>query len=75
MLLGFEFDIAKLEATKDWQAGSVPSIVLVKKFMEAGLLTVAAGPKVVRWLPPLNVTQEEVTAALLIFKRVLSGLA
>ena len=74
LLLGFEFDVAKLEATKDWQPGSVPSIVLVKKFMEAGLLTVAAGPKVVRWLPPLNVTQEEVTAALLIFKRVLPGL-
>ncbi len=74
LLLGFEFDVAKVEQLKTYEPGSVPSIFLVKKFMAAGLLTIAAGPKVVRWLPPLNVTNEEVQAALMIFKRVLHEL-
>jgi acetylornithine/N-succinyldiaminopimelate aminotransferase len=74
LLLGFEFDATKVEHCSSYLAGSVPSIFLVKKFVEAGLLTVAAGPKVVRWLPPLNVTEQEVTAALLIFQRVLREL-
>ena len=39
--------------------------------MAEGLLTVAAGPHVVRWLPPLNVTRDEVQTALGIFHRVL----
>jgi acetylornithine/succinyldiaminopimelate/putrescine aminotransferase len=46
---------------------------LVKALMAEGLLTVAAGPLVVRWLPPLNVTPEEVQGALSIFHRVLDA--
>ena len=75
LLLGFEFDAARLEQAPGWQPGQLPSLFLVKKFMEAGLLTMGAGPKVVRWLPPLNVTDEEVRTALAIFQRVLQSLA
>lgn len=38
---------------------------------EAGLLTVAAGPKVIRLLPPLTVTKEEIDEAVGILKTVL----
>ena len=38
---------------------------------EAGLLTVAAGPKVIRLLPPLTVTKEEIDEAIGILKTVL----
>ncbi len=74
LLLGFEFDAARVEAAADWTPGTTPSIYVVKKLMEAGLLTVAAGPGVVRWLPPLNVTAEEIAAALVILKQVASAL-
>ena len=35
---------------------------------EAGLLTVAAGPKVIRLLPPLTVSNEEIDEAVAILK-------
>ncbi len=38
---------------------------------EAGLLTVAAGPKVIRLLPPLTVSNEEIDEAVAILKSVL----
>lgn len=44
----------------------------VTKLDEAGLLTVAAGPKVIRLLPPLTVTTEEIDEAVQILKQVLS---
>lgn len=45
---------------------------LVGELMEDGLLTVAAGPSVVRFVPPLIVTKEDINAALGIFEGVLS---
>lgn len=74
LLLGVEINTALLEKSATWTPGAVHSILLVKKFMHAGLLTVAAGPKVVRWLPPLNVTDDEVGSALQIFQSVLNTL-
>lgn len=44
--------------------GTTASLHVVRKLMDAGLLTVPAGPDVVRWLPPLNVTDEEIEIAL-----------
>ncbi len=38
---------------------------------EAGLLTVAAGPKVIRLLPPLTVTEQEIDEAVAILKTVI----
>ncbi len=45
---------------------------IVKKLAEAGLITIAAGTKVVRILPALNVTKSEVQEGLEILLRVLS---
>jgi acetylornithine/succinyldiaminopimelate/putrescine aminotransferase len=43
--------------------------------MNDGLLTVAAGPLVVRWLPPLNVSTDEINTALAIMRRTLDRMA
>ena len=48
------------------------SMVAGKKLMEAGMLAVPAGADVVRLLPPLNVTREEMDQALGILKSVLA---
>ena len=45
---------------------------LVSKLDEAGLLTVSAGPKVIRLLPPLTVSKEEIDEAVSILKNTLS---
>ena len=74
LLIGIEFDTDHVEQAPGWQPGAAHSIFIVKKLMEAGLLTVAAGPNVVRLLPPLNVTEEEVQTALSICHRVLQAL-
>ena len=72
LLIGFELDAtAMLARTAYAEADGFASIYIVKALMAEGLLTVAAGPLVVRWLPPLNVTREEVQTALSIFRRVL----
>jgi 4-aminobutyrate aminotransferase-like enzyme len=74
LLIGMEIHTERLEQAPTWQPGVVHSIFIVKKLMEAGLLTVAAGPRVVRLLPPLNVTEEEVQTALSVCHRVLLSL-
>jgi acetylornithine/succinyldiaminopimelate/putrescine aminotransferase len=45
---------------------------LVKALIEEGLLTVPAGPNVVRLLPPLNVSSAEIDEAVSIFARTLN---
>jgi acetylornithine/succinyldiaminopimelate/putrescine aminotransferase len=42
--------------------------------MKNGLLTVPAGPSVIRWLPPLNVSEAEVDEAISIFAGTLAEL-
>ncbi|MGF1512323.1 MAG: aspartate aminotransferase family protein [Elainellaceae cyanobacterium] len=49
----------------------VKSIVIVKAAMEAGLLLVPAGPKVVRFVPPLVVSAEEIDEAIQILRQSL----
>jgi 4-aminobutyrate aminotransferase-like enzyme len=46
--------------------GSEPNVAIpfVKKLMASGLLTIPAGERVIRLLPPLNVTPAEVDEAL-----------
>ncbi|MDF1811387.1 MAG: acetylornithine transaminase [Verrucomicrobiales bacterium] len=51
-----------------------PSIYLVNQLMKAGLLTVPAGASVVRWLPPLNTTKEEIDKAFEIMEDVIAEL-
>ena len=47
---------------------------LCKSLMDNRLLSVPAGPNTLRWLPPLNVTNEEVDEALAIMKKTLTNL-
>ena len=51
---------------------SVPSILVVQRLHELGILTVPSGEHVVRFLPPLNVKSEEVDEGLDIFEKALS---
>lgn len=51
------------------------SVEVVKAAMERGLLLVPAGPKVVRFVPPLIVSDEEVEQAAQIVEQVLAALA
>lgn len=55
-------------------AGRTPSLHVVIKLHEAGLLTVPAQSHAVRWLPPLNVTPAEIDRAAAILREVLSAL-
>jgi acetylornithine aminotransferase/acetylornithine/N-succinyldiaminopimelate aminotransferase len=54
--------------------GAALSQHVVTALMKNGLLSVPAGPSVIRWLPPLNVSQAEVDEALSILARTLAGL-
>jgi acetylornithine/N-succinyldiaminopimelate aminotransferase len=54
--------------------GKTPSQIVVTSSMQNGLLTVPAGPTVIRWLPPLNVSQAEVDEAISIFAGTLADI-
>ncbi|MDB6131872.1 MAG: acetylornithine and succinylornithine aminotransferase [Verrucomicrobiales bacterium] len=76
LLLGFVLNPDALPVpAAAGEAATLPSIRVVKALMAEGLLSVAAGPEVIRWLPPLNVTREETATALGILRRVLDRLA
>jgi acetylornithine aminotransferase/acetylornithine/N-succinyldiaminopimelate aminotransferase len=51
--------------------GKTPSNVAAIASMQNGLLSVPAGPSVIRWLPPLNVTRAEIDEAVSILARTL----
>lgn len=51
-------------------AAALEAPSLVRAAMEAGLLVAAAGPKVVRFIPPLVVSSEEIAAGVERFARV-----
>jgi len=44
---------------------------LVQICMQKGLLLIGAGPKVLRFVPPLNINQQEVDQAVTIFEEAL----
>ena len=68
LMLGIELgeEFAPLAAD-----GKAPSHVAVVASMQNGLLTVPAGPSVIRWLPPLNVSRAEIDEAVSILARTL----
>lgn len=68
LFIGFELAVDKIEPKA---GGKVPSIFVAGKLLDDGLMTVPAGPNVVRWLPPLNITNAEADEALRIFKQAL----
>ncbi len=51
--------------------GKTPAHVAVVASMQNGLLTVPAGPSVLRWLPPLNVSRAEIEEAVSILLKSL----
>jgi acetylornithine/succinyldiaminopimelate/putrescine aminotransferase len=75
LFIGFELDVEKLSQNEKLKASGKPaSIFLARKLLDAGLMTVPAGPGVVRWLSPLNINQTEASEALGIMKAVLTAL-
>lgn len=70
LLLGFTLDASFIPAVE----GKTPAQVIVAQLMEHGLLTVPAGPDVVRFLPPLTVSREEIDEALRILHQTVISL-
>ena len=62
LMIGFVIDHEKFNLTK--KTDQNPSIYIVNELAKNGLLTVPAGPDVIRWLPPLNVQKSEVKEAI-----------
>ncbi len=75
LLIGFVIDEGVLAATEHFaSSGQTPSLYVVSRLMEAGMLTVPAGSGVVRWLPPLNVSEDEVAHGLELMRATLDAL-
>jgi acetylornithine aminotransferase/acetylornithine/N-succinyldiaminopimelate aminotransferase len=55
-------------------SGKLPSQIVVTELMRNGLLSVPAGPTVIRWLPALNVSKAEVDEAIQILSTTLHDL-
>jgi len=69
LMLGIEL-VADF-AARAGAGARAPSLWLVDRLHEAGMLTIPAGTHTIRWLPPLNVTREEVAQAVDILAAVL----
>lgn len=72
LFIGFELNA---EAVAAKSGGKLPSIYLAAELLKAGMMVTPAGPNVVRWLSPLNITEAHVTEALSTFKSVLDQIA
>jgi acetylornithine/N-succinyldiaminopimelate aminotransferase len=55
-------------------SGKTPSQAVAIELMRNGLLAVPAGPSVIRWLPPLIVSREEIDQAVLILSKTLAAM-
>lgn len=73
LMLGIEL-VADFGARHVLPSGKAPSIFMVEKLHEAGLLTIPSGTHILRWLPPLNVTAADVDEAVRILASVLGTL-
>jgi acetylornithine/N-succinyldiaminopimelate aminotransferase len=68
LLIGIRLDASKIPTP----VGMTAALVVVNKLMDRGLLVPPAGPKTIRLLPPLNVTDAEINEALATIYSVLS---
>ncbi len=73
LMIGIEL-ATDFEARAKVPAGKAPSLWLVERLHEAGLLTIPSGTHALRWLPALNVTRAEIDEAAAILARVLGAL-
>lgn len=71
LMLGIELGEEFAHLAED---GKTPSQIAVIGAMQNGLLTVPAGPTVIRWLPPLNVSQAEIDEAVSVFAGTLADI-
>jgi acetylornithine/N-succinyldiaminopimelate aminotransferase len=71
LLIGVELD-PRFEGLSDGKR--LPSQIVVNRLIENGLLTVPAGPRVIRLLPPLIVEKEQIQQALDIIQITLRSL-
>ena len=70
-MLGFALNPSAISTAE----GMTPALALVIKLTEKGLLTVPAGAETLRWLPALNVSEQEIAQALSLLKQALDELA
>jgi len=61
-------------ATRIETSGRSPSLFVVDRLHEAGLLTIPSGTHAFRWLPPLNIAQAQIDEAAEIVGAVFRGL-
>jgi len=71
LFIGFELNAEAITAKS---GGKLPSIFLAQKLLDAGMMVTPAGPNVVRWLSPLNITEAHAAEGLTLFKSVLDSL-
>ncbi|GAA5495021.1 acetylornithine aminotransferase [Rubritalea halochordaticola] len=69
LMLGFGLHADQMNIPE----GSTAALHVVNTLMSKGILTVPAGAETVRWLPPLNVSEDEVFEALQTMKEVLQN--
>ncbi len=70
LLLGFALNADSTASDNS----TPPALQLCQALMKNGLLTVPAGTETLRWLPPLNVSDNEVDQALSILKETIDSL-
>ena len=70
LLLGFALNSNAMTCDDN----NPPALQLCKALMKNGLLTVPAGANTLRWLPPLNVSDEEIDQGLRILKNTIDTL-
>lgn len=75
LMLGLQLDPDRTAASAAFRSSDrLPALQLVDRLQAAGLLAVPSGTHVIRWLPPLNVSAEEVRRAVGILAAVLGAL-
>ena len=76
-MIGVELNVNAVAAMPGFQQNPdrSPSLTVVDRCQEAGLLLVPSGASRVRWLPPLNVSRSEIGQAVDIFAGVLHRMA
>ena len=72
LMIGIELDAQAVTDSALAKGERAPSLQLVDRLQEAGLLAVPAGTHVIRWLPALNVTRSEIEQAVAILAQVLA---
>ena len=73
LMIGIEF-IPDYKARAGITEGDdrTPAAIILARLQKAGLLAIPSGTHAIRWLPPLNVTREEIDEAVSILHGVLS---